>query len=37
MNFLAGCAILSIIIGITTLYYLAVVKPVDEEMKKEKE
>lgn len=32
MNFLAGCAILSVIIGVTTLYYLAVVKPVDEEI-----
>lgn len=34
---LAFCAILSVILGVTTLYYLAVVKPVDEEIKKEKE
>lgn len=32
MTFLAGCAILSAILGVITLYYLAVVKPVDDEV-----
>lgn len=32
MNFLAVCAIISVIIGVTVLYYLAVVKPVDDEI-----
>jgi|LakMenEpi03Aug12_release.lakeMendotaPanAssembly.Ray.scaffolds.fasta_scaffold735864_2 hypothetical protein len=32
MSFLAVCAIISVIIGVVTLYYLAVVKPVDDEI-----